>query len=243
MAAVNEPQGSPGLYTSVDQGRSWQLAITTANLHASNIYFVSTGNASINDVYIYLPERGSHGLLVSHDDGLHFSSNGSIPLGTIQGLQALPGLSGQLLIYGNDGIARSQDGGAHWQLLKGISGSIFEMTTAGPHDPIYASGDAGMYVSHDQGQSFTLVAHSSYTGLSVSVQQPEIVYGETGRRVYRSTDGGRHWHPLPTLHGNLGNLVVDSKDAMNVYISLSYPVAVYHFEQRRQRWISLTPRQ
>ena len=37
--------------------------------------------------------------------------SGTLPFGSIQGLLALPGAPGTLLVYGYEGIARSSDGG------------------------------------------------------------------------------------------------------------------------------------
>ncbi|WP_151755118.1 hypothetical protein [Dictyobacter vulcani] len=44
----------------------------------------------------------------------------------------MPDQPGQLLVYSNDGAARSSDGGAHWALIKGLDSAIYNMTTSGP---------------------------------------------------------------------------------------------------------------
>lgn len=241
---LNSPAGTVGLYTSADQGRSWKLAIAAASITTSNIFTVAAGNDTPDEVYIYLPDLGALGLKVSMDNGQHFSATGTLPFGRITGLLAIPGMPGQLLAYSSDGMARSADGGIHWEVIKGITGGIFGPATSGPHSPVYASGDAGIYISKDGGKTFALVnTQAAYGSLSVSPAQTQILYGRTGTAVYRSTDGGYTWNPLPRIAGNLGNLAVDPSNASILYLSLSYPTEVYRFTQTDATWSSLTPKE
>lgn len=243
QAVTNSHRGTIGLYTSADQGRTWQMSITASSLTPSaNIYLAAAGNDTPDEVYIYLPDLGALGLKVSMDAGQHFSSAGTLPFGILTGLLPLPNAPGQILASSSDGLARSTDGGAHWEMIKGITGGIFGLVTAGPKQPIYASGDAGIYSSADGGKTFTLVsAQAAYNSLTVSPTQPSTIYGKTASRVYRSTDGGRTWSTLPSIQGTLGNLAVDPTNPAQVYLSLSYPTAVYRFNQDSAKWSSLTP--
>jgi photosystem II stability/assembly factor-like uncharacterized protein len=243
LPVISSHVGTVGLYTSADAGRTWKLAIAAANVTNSTIFTVAAGNDTPDEVYIYLPELGALGLKVSLDDGQHFSSTGTLPFGSLAGLLALPGAPGQLLAYSSDGMARSSDGGIHWEVIKGITGGIFGVTTSGPHSPIYASGDAGIYASKDGGKTFTLMnTQAAYGSLSVSPAQTQVLYGRTGTAVYRSIDGGRTWSALPHIAGNLGNLAVDPTNASILYLSLSYPTEVYRFTQTDAAWSSLTPK-
>jgi photosystem II stability/assembly factor-like uncharacterized protein len=240
--AVNPHTGILGLYTSADQGRTWKLSIATASLTSSSIYMEEPGNDTPDEVYIYLRDLGALGLRVSLDDGQHFSSTGTLPFGSIFGVFAIPGAPGHLLAYGSDGLARSMDGGTHWQVIHGVNGGINEIVTAAAHSPIYASGDSGIYSSLDDGKTFTLVnSQASYASLAVTSAQTQVVYGKTGLTVYRSMNGGRTWSALPHISGNLGVLAVDPSNASQVYLSLNYPTAVYHLGQNGIGWQSLTP--
>jgi hypothetical protein len=69
-----------------------------------------------------------------------------------------------------------------------------------------------------------------------------MLYGRTGTGVYNSTDGGKSWQSLPHVAGNLFGLVADPNNASQVYLSMSYPTEVYHYDQTSQKWISLTPK-
>jgi photosystem II stability/assembly factor-like uncharacterized protein len=240
-ATIPHP-GVLGLYTSADQGKTWELAISTASVTSSSIYMVAAGNDTPDEVYIYLPDLGALGLRVSLDNGKHFSSTGTLPFSNILGLLAIPNQPGHLLVYGSGGIASSSDGGAHWQVIQGISGEIFDMEMAGPDTPIYASGDAGIYVSQDNGKTFKLVNQTSYAGLASSLTQPQTVYGKTGLTVFRSTDSGQTWKALPHISGNLSNMAVNPANSSQVYLALSYPTSIYLLNASGTGWTSLTPK-
>jgi photosystem II stability/assembly factor-like uncharacterized protein len=231
-----------GLYTSADEGRTWTLASAATTIPSSYLFFVVAGNQTPDQIYLYLPDHGTTGLWMSKDDGRHFAPVGTLPFGNLLGLLAIPGAPGHLLAYGDDGVASSSDGGQHWHTLKGISGGVSDMVMAGPGSPIYASGDAGVMVSTNSGASFQVVnEQASYASLTVSPAQPQVLYGKTGLAVYRSSDGGRTWQALPHISGNLAVLAVDPANPSQVYLSLSYPTAVYMLKASSSSWLSLTP--
>ncbi|GCE17865.1 hypothetical protein KDK_16650 [Dictyobacter kobayashii] len=238
--SLSSQTGAIGLYTSSDGGTSWQLASKADD--TGKMYTIVAGNRSADEVYAYVPTKGANGFVVSQDGGKHFTSPGALPFGRILGILPLPKQPGQLLVYSNDGAARSSDGGAHWTTIKGFDSAVYNMTTSGPQDPIYASGDQGILVSKDDGKSFSLVyADARYSALTATPGQPDMVYGKTGRMIYKSTDGGHTWKSLPQLKGNLENLVPDPQLSSRLFLSLSYPCAVYQFDQQNAAWTSLTP--
>src|SRR5216683_2831595 len=242
LPAVIPYAGPVGLYTSADEGRTWKLSIPAASLTSKSIFVVAPGNETPDEVYVYVPDLGPLGLEISLDNGQHFSKTGTLPFGSIFGLLAIPGVPGHVIAYGSDGMASSTDGGIHWQVYTTINGGIDNMTTAGPHSPIYASGDAGIYSSLDGGKTFKLVyTQASFTSLAVSPIQPQVVYGKTGTSTYRSNDGGHSWNALPHISGNLAVLAVDPTNAADVFLSLSYPTELYRLNQNSSGWLSLTP--
>ncbi|GHO43509.1 WD40/YVTN/BNR-like repeat-containing protein [Ktedonospora formicarum] len=235
-------KGTPGLYSSSDGGQTWQFGIAAAKLEQSNIFLAQAGNTSADEVYIYLNALGKNGLQVSQDKGQHFQSPGELPFGSLSSLITIPGQKHTLLAASSDGLARSEDDGQHWSLIKG-TGGVYELTASGPNGPIYASGDDGVYASQDGGKTFQRVySDSAINSLSTSLSEPQTLYGKTGTAIYRSQDGGKKWEKLPALQGNYFNVVANPFQAGQVYISLSYPVAVYRFDQSSQHWTSLTPK-
>jgi photosystem II stability/assembly factor-like uncharacterized protein len=240
LPAVQNATATLGLYTSADEGLTWQLVVATKTI--GSMYFVAPGNDSPDEVYVYLPNEGPQGLKISHDAGQHFTNTGALPF-SILGLFAIPGAPGQLIAYGNNGMARSSDAGDHWQVISNISGGVFGMTTSGPHSPIYASGDSGVYASNDGGKTFKLVySQISFGSLTASPAQTQILYGKTGQAIYRSTDGGHSWATLPPIKGNLQDLAPDKQNSAMLYLSLSYPMQMYSFNQDSGQWTSLTPK-
>lgn len=238
------PHGSYlGLYTSGDGGQTWQLSVTDASVSSSTIFFAQAGNDSPSEVYIYLRERGPLGLRVSKDNGQHFAQTGSpLPFSSLEGLLPIPGEPGHLVAFGDEGIATTTDDGSHWKVVSALQDSIYEATTGGAKQPIYARGDAGIYVSRDDGQSFKLVyTQHSYSSLTVSPENPAVLYGKLALGVYRSSDGGQSWQQLPAIKGNLAILAADPGNASQVYLALSYPSAIYRFQNTNHAWQSLTP--
>ncbi len=241
--------GVLGLYTSADQGRTWQLVNKTSNFTAAldGIPFAVAGNNNANEVYIYVRTLNTNGLKVSYDNGQHFADTGALPFGNITNMIAVPGEPEQLLIYGSDGLARSTDSGKHWQVVQAITSSIFTMAVSGPHSPIYASGDEGTYVSKDEGKTFTQLNQDYHPQLVASLS-PLVLYSHSYLHITRSSDGGKTWVDLPALKsnnssaGSYSNVAIDRDNALKVYLSISYPTEVYSFDPGSTTWSSLTPK-
>jgi photosystem II stability/assembly factor-like uncharacterized protein len=233
--------GGIGLYTSADGGVTWKF--TSPATKTGKMYTVVAGNRSANEVYAYVPTKGAQGLLVSQDGGANFSSPGALPFGRILGILPLPAEPGQVLVYSNDGVARSSDGGAHWQVINSFSAAVYNMSVSGNSSTIYASGDQGIFVSHDAGKRFTLVDENDhYSALTAVSGQIQTVYGKTGRLIYKSVNGGSTWKALPSLQGNLENLVPNPQVPSQLFLSLSYPSGVEVYNAQSGSWSSLTPK-
>lgn len=240
--SISANTGIPGVYTSADQGRTWKLSVADSTISSRYPYTATAGNDTPDEVYIYQTELGNLGLKRSLDDGQHFSSAGTLPFASIFGILALPNEPGHLMVYGSEGMASTADGGIHWQIIAGINGGIQDMTSAGPHQPMYASGDAGIYASSDDGKTFKLVyTQASYFSLTASTQKPQILYGKTGTNIYRSSDGGHTWTALPHLNGTFAVLAAVPDEPSEIYLSLSYPTGMYRLNLAGTGWTSLTP--
>ncbi|GER87080.1 hypothetical protein KDW_12420 [Dictyobacter vulcani] len=87
-----------------------------------------------------------------------------------------------------------------------------------------------------------MYADARYSALIAAPGQPDLLYGKTGRMIYKSIDGGKSWKTLPQIKGNLENLVPDPQTATRLFLSLSYPSEVYQFDQQAGAWTSLTPK-
>ncbi|GAC1643624.1 MAG: hypothetical protein NVS4B12_08050 [Ktedonobacteraceae bacterium] len=122
------------------------------------------------------------------------------------------------------------------------------MALAGPHSPIYASGDEGTYVSKDEGKTFIQINQDYHPQLVASPSQPQVLYSHTYLHIIRSSDGGKTWSDLPTLKsnnsnaGSYSNVAVDADNAAKVFLSISYPTEVYSLDLGSTTWVSLTPK-
>jgi BNR/Asp-box repeat. len=237
---TSDQKGTVGLYVSSDEGRNWELGSAAAD--TGKMFTVVAGNRSVNEVYAYVPQKGAQGLLQSEDGGKHFIAPGRIPFGRLNGIQPIPNAPGQLLIYSSDGAARSTDGGKHWRVIKSLTSSVYSIVTGGPRSMLYASSDQGIYASKDSGATFKQVFAQSRSALTAVPDEPLWLYGKTGRLVYKSEDGGRSWLPLPAIKGNLENLAPDPHNVANLYLSLSYPMGIYRYDEQDSSWMSLTPK-
>src|SRR5947209_9684690 len=84
---ARQPYGVPGLYTSADGGQTWELSLAAASVPSSSLYLETPGNETAGEVYIYLPGLGAAGVRVSRDNGRHVSAVGTLPFGSLLGLQ------------------------------------------------------------------------------------------------------------------------------------------------------------
>ncbi|MEK9499382.1 WD40/YVTN/BNR-like repeat-containing protein [Gaopeijia maritima] len=128
-----------------------------------------------------------------------------------------------------DGIWRSEDGGATWSYVElglpsGLIGKIdFGVTPADP-DRVYAlvetnEPDEGLYRSDDAGLTWRLVSNHQplmdrpfyYTNVDVDPQDPDVVY-VSATQFWKSTDGGENWQRRSTPHGDNHDLWINPDD-------------------------------
>lgn len=207
-----------GLYKSSDGGASW-----------SHIFPMSDGYATIavaptNSSVLYL------NVWMSNKQGLYRSLNGGqdwqpITWGENHGsfcgqAVAVSPIDENLLLAasergmdtyclrgadGGNGIFRSADGGATWQLVNSPawSGGIRDIWFA-PSAPyiVYAAGGNGVLRSTDSGQSWTRIDTAFAVpplvySLAVDPHNAQIVYiGTHEGGMYKTTDGGLSWVPI-----------------------------------------------
>ncbi len=143
---------------------------------------------------------------------------------------------------GDGGLYRSRDGGDTWEkvtngLPGGIVGRIGVAIAASNPRRIYAvvqHGEAGgLYRSDDGGESFQyvnqerlLIERAWYYGhIYVDPKDANTVYILT-TRLYKSTDGGRSFSPVPQPHGDNHDLWINPDDPRIIASSHDGGVAV-----------------
>lgn len=234
-------KGIPGLYTSADAGRTWQLAAPLTAFSTQSVYTIGAGSASPDQIYAILPGLAEHGLSVSADAGRTWQSLPAMPTSAPTGVMGDPAHAGRLFLWSKaNGFFSSADSGQHWSAASGIQGGIFSVSAAGA--TIYASGDSGLFVSRDSGAHFTLAnSENTYSTVVACQSDPAHAYALVGVSVYTTTDTGHTWHVTSTTSQHPGNLTVDPSSGSHAYVGFSYPVGIVASTDGGASWKTLLP--
>lgn len=132
------------------------------------------------------------------------------------------------------GVWRSIDGGYTWSETDLQGMPVNDACAAGPAAPqtFYAATRTGLYVSADQGSSWTLVPGlgSSYViGIGVNVADPDLLIAglSSGEGIRRSTDGGETWEEVGLSEGYMKGFGTDPNNPDTMYVAMSgldYPL-------------------
>lgn len=239
--ANTAPKATPGLYVSQDAGQSWRLAAPASALPTHTMFSIGAGSASASQVYTLIPSLGAQGLYATNDGGAHWQAMPPLPDARPTGVMGDPNRPGRVLLWSaSTGLYASDNGGVTWQPAGGVQGGIFSVAVAGA--TIYASGDAGMYVSTNDGASFTL-ANNTYTFSAVVAcpTAPTHAYALAGTAIYATSDGGHTWAATAATSSHPGNVTVDPSSAGTVYVGFSYPVGVESSGDGGAHWRPILP--
>jgi hypothetical protein len=109
------------------------------------------------------------------------------------------------------GVLRSTNGGLTWEAVNnGLDPwdvSLIETEPVAPYR-VYASEGGGLYMSEDQGESWTNLLYLPPGGgygnqaLHFAPGDPPVLYLATGAGLYASTNGGNSWGPTPDPLGS-----------------------------------------
>ena len=226
---------SGGLWKSTDGGDSWStstdflptLAIGAVCVLPWNPDIVLIGTGEGSGVGYLQAGKGifGNGLLKSTDGGATWSSTSlgyTIP--SVHGFNVIEDnpTTHTILAGANDGLWRSTDDGDTWVQVMS-NGNYFDVKwkpgdsqrvyTAKGRDPFSNfQSDNGVFVSTDDGQTFTLAGTGQPSGsliaktkIAVTPDNPDHIYVHYIRNsswttlgIYRSTDSGSSWHARNT---------------------------------------------
>jgi BNR/Asp-box repeat len=234
-------KGELGVYLSDDAGQTWKLVAPLSAFPNSALFTIAAGAGSAGQVFAVVPNVGAKGLYMSDDAGAHWRQQPDLPTDSTNGLVADPGKAGRLWAYSaSSGLYSTDDNGAHWKKAPGVRGGVFSVAVAA--QTVYAAGDGSLFVSKDDGASFTSASGDiTFSTVAASAKDPATAYALTGTAVYVSGDTGASWKQTGPISRQPSYLTVDPASATTAYAGASYPIAVAATSDGGARWSVVLP--
>jgi len=199
-----------GAFLSKNGGREWEermagmkevhivTCITMDHQHPRVLYAGTTGGTYRSDDGGTTWQKKNTGLIP--DDVL----NAAMALG-VNVLAVDPRHSEIVYAATTKGLFRSADRGEHWeQIGQALSNQFISTLALHPADAdiFYIGGPDGVHKTTDGGKTWRPHNEGLTTlnirTISLSSSDPQLLYlGTNGSGLYRSTDGGLHWAPVP----------------------------------------------
>jgi photosystem II stability/assembly factor-like uncharacterized protein len=254
----NEP-GGVGILKSTDGGASWtsindglrNLYVGSLFMHPWNprMLLAATGNVSYRD---------GGGIYLTTDGGDTWQYVGGELITSVELSTSNPSIG---YAAGEREFFRSHDGGLTWQAFLNRGGRSWGPDAVLTGFPIDVQADprnprrlfvnnygGGNFLTTDGGASWEL-ASTGYTGapvtaVTVSWQDPAVVYANTKAGPFRSRDGGRTWvgiNPValrPVSEG--GRIAVDPEDQNHVLMSSAHQGLTFDSADGGNTWQLVT---
>ncbi|HKS71155.1 MAG TPA: hypothetical protein VJQ45_12075, partial [Ktedonobacterales bacterium] len=194
-----------GIYSSANDGASWQAA-NTGIPSAANINFFVQDPAS----HLLYTAVAGVGLFASSDGGATWKASGSgLPHDVYALAPITSGGATTLFAATSQGLFASTDGGTSWRSHSGNGLPAGKVTALGTDrrapETLYAGSSNTVYVSSDAGQSWKLLA----PGLDHAVTQIVAVSGQLSQPVVVAAAGNGgllRYPPPPNRGGGIGSL-------------------------------------
>lgn len=185
-----------GIYKSKDGGRSWRKTVLDGqdamNLAAGGSRTVWTAGHDV--------------LARSEDGGLTWRNvqPDGLPHLDVHGFAIDPRDGSLWAALAGDGLYRSRDGGARFELVTGeVGGGV--MALAVTEDGRILAGDMrqGLMVSSDGGRSWRRTLEAGLMGIAINPSDPKRIVA-TGPGILLSTDGGGSWRQVKAIEQGAG---------------------------------------
>lgn len=186
--------GSTRVWHSKDDGTTWKAI--SDSFDASPISAIEVAPADSQRIYVGTQNGG---FFRSLDGGATWSANMAgpeLPGVTITRLESSPKNADVLFAtvanFGNSHVFRSDDGGAHWHDVDGgrLPDVPHHAVVISPDEPrtVYIGNDAGVYVSHDLGATWTSLKRNLPNTMCV-----DLVYHKGAGTLTVATYGRSLW--------------------------------------------------
>ena len=150
------------------------------------------------------------------------------------------------IVYGwyRGNLQKSMDGGKNWQIVdSNLNAQIIYLTTDPQQkDKVYATTNAGLLVSQDQGKtwsqlSMSLVGDAIITA-AVNPNNPQelLAYGQRSG-LSKSADGGRNWSKIEAPWANSMVMYISyDKNRTGVIYAITQSIEIYKTSDGGQTW-------
>ena len=126
------------------------------------------------------------------------------------------------------GVARSNDGGRTFAILKGVEGESVRALALAPSDPrVVAAGTlSGVFLSRDLGMTWARITPKGHPdlrnieSLAFDPTDPNVLYAGTWHLAWKTADAGADWAPV---HQGM----IDDSDVMTLTTDPTNPRTVY----------------
>ena len=126
------------------------------------------------------------------------------------------------------GVARSNDGGKSFTILKGVEGESVRALALAPSDPktLAAGTLSGVFLSRDGGGSWSRITPKDHPdlrnveSLAFDPEDANVLYAGTWHLAWKTPDGGASWVPV---HRGM----IDDSDVMTLTVGHGRPQAIF----------------
>ncbi len=183
--------GASGVFRSTDSGASW-TAVTASPQGIVRAFVAQPGT---NQAMF----AGTSSGLSQSADGISWSAgSGDLSARQVFSLAADPTAASTLWAGTDDGVYRSDDGGASWSKVPAAPGGVVHAVLVTGSGAVLAGADSGLFVSADR-STWNAATGASGTVFALAEKGPagEIAAGGAAG-VFVSTDGGATWSAQTT---------------------------------------------
>jgi hypothetical protein len=237
---------APGFQRSTDDGETWQVLVPWAEPYYLPYGCFVTGQGAL-ECFEY---RGAE-LVRSTDHGATWTTIEVNPPGTPGPMQievtVAENAGSTVYAGGSQGLARSDDDGVTFQILKGSPATTTLQVLHDGH--VLVQSPDGTYRSADEGATWQSLAYFPLPVLENA--SGRLLYNDLGGSIRYSTDEGDSWtyYPNASVPGSGGRLAADGTGRLIVLLtpgvdqltSLGQPPVTYTSTDGGATWSLLTP--
>jgi photosystem II stability/assembly factor-like uncharacterized protein len=199
------------------------------------------GVAALGDTLFMVADFG-HKFYRSTDHGETWQSQDTALKGGR--LYNLERFSGEVFLFGDDGIRRSRDRGATWVPAQGGLGTVMVKSMFEMGQVLYAVAVTGFFRSTNRGDSWTRVmAPMDPSILTMTEVQGTLYFScitmNQDSSLFRSTDNGLSWHLFPTPGERL--VWVDRVEGHAEFLFLASGSNLFRTRPDSAAWTRLDP--